>query len=184
MFHLCKNYSHHCSRLSDPWVKQQSPHGAVRRPHVHRAVENQVVARDLGKTAVSSPSPPRALIEPLKSVWSLDHTTTLPPLPLTVASASIVAPACTVVWEASGTAGSAPCSPPPIKAVPPPLGPLTSILEPLFKVMSSATIWTWPPCVPCVAASSPEFDTAPPVAVRKMRPPRCTPRRPARSPYC
>ena len=87
--------------------------------------------------------PPCALMLPLATVWLLgllmsEYSTTCPPSPACVALASMVAPAYIVTCTAWRIA-PLPCQSPPTSTVPPPVGPLASILLVAARVMSSAS---------------------------------------------
>jgi hypothetical protein len=79
--------------------------------------------------------------------WSLAtslHNTTSPPLPMSVALASMWLSALKftlVAW----CMGPLPCQPPPTQTVPPPVAPLASIRVPLSKISSSLSNSTRPP---------------------------------------
>ena len=105
--------------------------------------------------------PPRAVMEPQKLVPDRDHTSTVPPLPVWVASAARVEFVSTVVL-AEEARGPAPCQPPPISMVPPPRAPLASraapsrVVEPLPEMSITPPV----PALP-VAESAPESRTKP-----------------------
>ena len=87
----------------------------------------------------------------LPSTWvrlpaklTLDHSTTLPPLPWAVALASMLAPASmptVLAWRRLPL----PCQSPPTNTVPPPVEPLALMLLPAPKRMLSPVRATWPP---------------------------------------
>ncbi len=107
-------------------------------------------------------TPPRAEIVPAKSVRPSAQTITSPPVPVSCASAEIVAPLATLVECAFRTPGSLPWSPPPISTVPPPSPPDASTTAPLPSSMRSATAVTWPPVpVAPVAFTSPSIRVTP-----------------------
>ncbi len=92
-----------------------------------------------------------------------DQTATVPPFPLPIALALIVAPAEIVVVDAF-CSGPAPWKLPPTSAVPPPALPETSMLAPAARVTWSPSTLTVPPVSPAPlpeASSVPETVTAP-----------------------
>src|SRR5450830_221538 len=121
--------------------------------------------------------PPRAVMLPSNCVILSDHTATLPPLPVLMASALIAAPAWTVVVCAC-CSGPAPRKLPPISAVPPPPAPDTSIKLPAASVTAPPSTFTVPPVVPPAtpAASSVPLLVAVPAlpAPSTMVPPTCS----------
>jgi len=121
-------------------------------------------------------APPLAKMLPLKSVVPSDHTTAVPPLPLSIALTSMVAP-CSTVTLAARAIPAAPWAFPPILTVPPPILPLASIFAPDATLMSPvvATVTVppfWPAALPEASMvpptrmllSPPERITSPPVA--------------------
>ena len=103
---------------------------------------------------------------PATLVTPSDHTATPPPLPLVMASASIVAPCATLV-ACAFCCGPAPWKLPPINAVPPPASPDTSIRAPGAKVTLSPSTATWPPVSP---APLPEASSVPDTLVPPPEP--------------
>ena len=118
--------------------------------------------------------PPRALMLPWAWVVASAQTMTLPPLPVSVASALRPAPASSVVVLALAMSGLAPWTSPPTRMVPPPLLPLTSITAWSVTLTFSPRTSTSPPLVPVAVTCDWPDTVALCVALRKMRPPSAT----------
>ena len=104
--------------------------------------------------------PPRALMVPSTRVAPSAHTTTVPPLPLAVASARMLLAPSTRVVLALGRVPSPPRTSPPTSTVPPPHGALTSRCASLRATLAPLTS-TRPPGAWMPAACS---STLPPWA--------------------
>ena len=157
------------SRL--PCLPRRAPRSAVPRKY-------STCLPDVSPEPPSPPcSPPRALRWPTKCVSLSAQTITLPPSPLTRASAASTTPAATVVSCAFITLGFLPCRSPPTRMVPPPASPATSMPAPASRSTCRPSTVTWPPvpaadcdrgcdmgCVGDIAVSVPATWTLPVVA--------------------